>query len=70
MVAISVLNSEHLVYVGGSPSPDNTTGEPTEESDIDSSAAVALITISKGSQGDQSTDNNNKDRRRDTHTQQ
>ena len=49
VVAISVLNSEHLVYVGGS-SPDNTTGEPTE-SDIDSSAAVALITISKGSQG-------------------
>lgn len=47
MVAISVLNSEHLVYVGGSPSPDNTTGEPTEESDIDSSAAVALITISR-----------------------
>ena len=34
-----------------SPSQDNTTGEPTEESDIDSSAAVALITISKGSQG-------------------
>lgn len=51
VVAISVLNSEHLVYVGGSSSPDNTTGEPTEESDIDSSAAVALITISKGSQG-------------------
>lgn len=47
VVAISVLNSEHLVYVGGSPSPDNTTGEPTEESDIDSSAAVALITISR-----------------------
>ena len=50
VVAISVLNSEHVVYVGGSSSPDNTTGEPTE-SDIDSSAAVALITISKGSQG-------------------
>jgi hypothetical protein len=47
----SLLNSEHLVYVSGSPSPDNTTGEPTAESDIDSSAAVALITISKGSQG-------------------
>ena len=51
VVAISVLNSEHLVYVSGSPSQDNTTGEPTEKSDIDSSAAVALITISKGSQG-------------------
>ena len=51
VVTISALNSEHLVYVSGSPSPDNSTGEPTGESDIDSSAAVALITISKGSQG-------------------
>ena len=51
VVAISALNSEHLVYVTGFTSPDNTTGEPTGESDADSSGAVALITISKGLQG-------------------
>ena len=51
VVAISALNSEHLVYVTGFTSPDNTTGEPAGESDIDSSGAVALISISKGSQG-------------------
>lgn len=51
VVAISALNSEHLVYVTGFTSLDNTTGEPTGESDVDSSAAVSLITISKGPQG-------------------
>ena len=52
VVAISVPNSEHLVYVSGSPSPDNTTaGEQTGESDVDSSGVVTLITISKIPQG-------------------
>jgi plastocyanin len=52
VAAISLLNSEHLVFVTGSPSPDNsTTGEPTGESDIDTSAAVAVISISKGPEG-------------------
>jgi plastocyanin len=52
VVAVSALNSEHLVYVTGFTSPDNTTtGEPLGESDVDSSAAVSLITISKGPQG-------------------
>ena len=30
VAAISVPNSEHLVYVTGSPSPNNTTEEPIE----------------------------------------
>jgi plastocyanin len=51
VAAISPLKSEHLVFVTGSPSPDNTTGEPTGESGIDTSAAVALISISKGPEG-------------------
>ena len=51
VAAISVPNSEHLVYVTGSPSPNNTTGEPTGESDVDSSTAVSLITISNTPQG-------------------
>jgi plastocyanin len=50
VAAISVPNSEHLVYVTGSP-PNNTTGEPTGESDVDSSTAVSLIIISKTPQG-------------------
>ena len=49
--AISVPNSEHLVYVTGSPSPNNTTEGSLEKSDIDSSTAVSLITISKTPQG-------------------
>lgn len=52
VTATAALNSEDLIYVTGFPSPDNTTtGEPTGESDVDSSAALSLITISKGSQG-------------------
>jgi plastocyanin len=50
-VAMSVPNSEHLVYVTGSPSPNNTTEGSLEKSDIDSSTAVSLITISKTPQG-------------------
>ena len=52
VMAVSALNSDDLIYVTGFLSPDNTTtGEPTGESDVDSSAAVSLITISKGPQG-------------------
>ena len=52
VTATAALNSEDLIYVTGFPSPDNTTtGEPTGESDVDSSAAVSLITISKGAEG-------------------
>ena len=52
VMAVSALNSADLIYVTGFLSPDNTTtGEPTGESDVDSSAAVSLITISKGPQG-------------------
>jgi plastocyanin len=50
VMASAVSNSEYLVYVSGFL-PNDATREPTGESDIDSSAVVALITISKGPHG-------------------
>jgi plastocyanin len=44
-------NSKDIVYVSASPSPNNTTGESSGESGIESSTVVSLITISKGPQG-------------------
>ena len=44
-------NSKDIVYVSASPSPNNTTGESSGGSAVESSTVVSLITISKGPQG-------------------
>jgi plastocyanin len=51
LVVSHIGNSEDIVYVSASPSSNNTTGESSGESGIESSTVVSLITISKGPQG-------------------
>ena len=51
LVESNIGNSKDIVYVSASPSSDNTTGESSGGSGIESSTVVSLITISKGPQG-------------------
>ncbi|MGA7602305.1 MAG: hypothetical protein WCE33_04400 [Nitrososphaeraceae archaeon] len=51
LVESNIGNSKDIVYVSASPSSDNTTGESSGGSAVESSTVVSLITISKGPQG-------------------
>jgi hypothetical protein len=51
LVESNIGNSKDIVYVSASPSSNNTAGESSGESAVESSTVVSLITISNGPQG-------------------